>query len=111
MTVAVVTSAVAVSGLRTEASGTTVSPQAYAAEALTAMDSGYYAHGPRWQQARAQAVRDTRDASTYAETLPALRRALTVAGGRHSGLRAPGQHGRRRLPACRPSRPRAASRR
>lgn len=67
------------------------SPAAYADQALRRMDEGYYAEGERWQQAREQAVRRTRDAASYADTLPALREALTVAGGPHSRLFEAGQ--------------------
>lgn len=62
------------------------SPAAYADDALQKMDQGYYAQGPAWEAARAKAVRDTRDASSYADTLPALREAVAVAGGKHSTL-------------------------
>lgn len=67
------------------------SPQQYADDALTAMDQGLYASGERWRQARATAHEKTRDASSYAETLPALREALAVAGGKHSRLFDSGQ--------------------
>lgn len=62
------------------------SPQRYADIALAEMDRGYYAHGPRWDAARGRAVDATRNASTYTQTLPALREALAVAGGKHSHL-------------------------
>lgn len=60
------------------------SPAAYADAALGIMDGGYYATGESWRTARAQAVADTRDAKSYVETIPALRRAVVVAGGHHS---------------------------
>lgn len=62
------------------------SPAAFADDALQKMDQGYYAQGPAWEAARAKAVRDTRDASSHADTLPALREAVAVAGGRHSKI-------------------------
>lgn len=62
------------------------SAQRYADVALTEMDRGYYAQGPQWDAARNRAVEATRNASTYAQTLPALREALAVAGGNHSHL-------------------------
>lgn len=62
------------------------SPQAYADQALERMDAGYHARGEAWAKARAQAVADTRGAASYADTLPALRTALAVAGGKHSHL-------------------------
>lgn len=67
------------------------SPQAYADEALRQMDAGYYAEGEEWTTARAEAVAATRGAESYADTLPALRKALAVAGGRHSHLFDAGQ--------------------
>lgn len=67
------------------------SPQAYADEALRQMDAGYYAEGEEWTTARAEAVAATRGAESYADTLSALRKALAVAGGRHSHLFDAGQ--------------------
>ncbi|AKT52472.1 hypothetical protein ADJ73_00340 [Arsenicicoccus sp. oral taxon 190] len=62
------------------------SPAAYADDALTKMEAGYHPTGPEWDRARAEAVRKTRDADSYAATLPALREAVAVAGGKHSTI-------------------------
>lgn len=62
------------------------SPAAYADSALKLMENGYYATGENWLAARRKAVDATRNAPDYAATLPALREALAVAGGRHSKL-------------------------
>ena len=67
------------------------SPQAYADDALNTMDSGYFARGPEWDRARAKAVADTRGADSYEQTLPPLREALAVAGGKHSTIFPAGQ--------------------
>lgn len=67
------------------------SPQQYADDALTVMDGGLYATGEEWSRARSTAVERTRQTSSYAETLPALREALSVAGGKHSRLYPSGQ--------------------
>lgn len=62
------------------------SPQEYAEHALDSMEGGYWASGPEWEQARAKAEREVEGAESYGETLPALRKALVVAGGKHSKL-------------------------
>lgn len=67
------------------------SPQQYAEQALKQMDQGYYATGPEWEEARERAIEATRDADSYEATLPALREALAVAGGKHSQLFESGQ--------------------
>lgn len=67
------------------------SPQQYVEIALARMDAGYYATGEEWQQAKATARAATAEAGSYAETLPALRTAIEVAGGHHSRIFEPGQ--------------------
>lgn len=72
--------------------GTAPSPQKYVEEALGHLDRGYHASGPEWAAARDRARAATSRATTYEETWPALRAAITVAGGAPSRLETPTNH-------------------
>lgn len=60
--------------------------QRFADQALAQMDAAWFAHGTRWDEARRTAWEETRGAPTAADALPALKRALWVAGGSHSSI-------------------------
>lgn len=63
--------------------------QRFADAALAEMDAGWFAFGPRWDLARAEAWEGTRGAVTVEEAITPLKRALWVAGGSHSSLYRP----------------------
>lgn len=74
------------------------SPSAYAAQAASVLDRGYYARGPAWQQARAVLLAQTSDAPSYEATHAAIEQAAKVAGGRHSFLMTAVEAGERSTP-------------
>lgn len=61
----------------------------FADQALKEMDAGWFANGERWRDARARALAETRGAETEQMAVPAVERALRVAGGKHSFLLRP----------------------
>ncbi|WP_052462372.1 S41 family peptidase [Nigerium massiliense] len=56
----------------------------YAEQAADRMEAGLFADGPQWTAARERLIAETRDATSYEQTYPAIERALKVAGGKHS---------------------------
>ena len=62
------------------------SPQAYGERALSFMENGYYASAGEWTEAKAEAREALSAAQSYEDTWPILRKALAVAGGKHSRL-------------------------
>lgn len=62
------------------------SPQRYVKMALGKMENGIYAQGDRWMQAKRNAAAEAEDCKNYEETYALLRKALAVAGGKHSAL-------------------------
>ncbi|MCR5423970.1 MAG: S41 family peptidase [Bacteroidales bacterium] len=65
------------------------SPQRYAELALDKMENGIYASGEEWNRARSVALAEVESCRSYEETHDVLRRALAVAGGKHSALLTP----------------------
>ena len=62
------------------------SPQAYGEYALSFMENGYYASDEKWTQAKSEAMEALSAVQSYEDTWPVLRKALAVAGGKHSRL-------------------------
>ena len=62
------------------------SPLAYGERALSFMENGYYASTEEWVEAKAKAREALIAAQSYEDTWPILRKALAVAGGKHSRL-------------------------
>ena len=62
------------------------SPQAYGEHALSFMENGYYTSTEEWTEAKAEAREALSAAQSYEDTWPILRKALAVAGGKHSRL-------------------------
>lgn len=68
------------------------SPTAYVEDALATMDArGYFTSDPEWPGTRKAALEQAKDAPDLAATHSALKAALKVAGGKHSGFFAPGE--------------------
>lgn len=64
----------------------------YVKIAITQMESqGLYAKGEQWERAKEEAYQMTKDAKSYEDTHDALRKALKVAGGKHSFLQTPSE--------------------
>jgi hypothetical protein len=64
---------------------------AYVAGVLDLMDQGFFADGPDWERAKADALAKADAAATPEEAYAVLDGALAVAGGHHSRLFRPGQ--------------------
>ncbi len=64
---------------------------AYVDDVLHLMDQGYFATGPEWEAAKANARAAAANAAGPQEAYAVLDRALAVAGGHHSRLFRPGQ--------------------
>lgn len=87
----------------------TTTPTGYVEKALSVFDQGYYATGPAWEQARAETGAAAGRAATVADTYPALKKAIKVAGSKHSSfytptegqaLRGKGEEGSNVLPSA-----------
>lgn len=63
------------------------SPQKFASIAVDEMDQkGLFARGNHWEKIKQETLNEVKEAKSYAETLPALSKALKVAGGKHSAI-------------------------
>ena len=60
------------------------SPERYGNELLSWMESGVYADGPKWAEAKRAAAKGIKDAKSLQETETVINKALKVAGGKHS---------------------------
>lgn len=68
------------------------SPQKYGKIALERMeDNGLYTDSKAWEKAKNTATEEIKHAKSYDETIPALEKALKVAGGEHSFIYDPGE--------------------
>ncbi|MBQ1411914.1 MAG: S41 family peptidase [Clostridia bacterium] len=66
-------------------------PQAYGERALSFMEYGYYTDSDDWKKARSRAQEQLQNAESFEDTYPILRKAVSVAGGKHSALRLPSE--------------------
>lgn len=63
------------------------SPQKFASIAVNEMDQkGLFARGDYWEKVKQETLNRVKGAKSYAETLPALSKAVEVAGGKHSTI-------------------------
>lgn len=61
------------------------SPQKYVQVALNNMDElGLFTDSKEWVETKKNAIQETSNAKDYAETIPNLKKAIKVAGGKHS---------------------------